>query len=187
MSWINDFTRFARRGNLLDLAIGFTVGAAFSTIAKSLVNDILMPPVGLVLGRTDFTDLFWVLKAGEKAPTPYVTLADAQAAGAVTLNYGIFINSLVAFAIVAVAMFIVVRMVQRAEARLEHLIDKPEEAASTAQEEPVEKKCPYCRSTIAFRATRCAHCTSTLPAVGKACNEAGMPSQPDPDAAVPTN
>lgn len=165
MSWITEFTRFARRGNLLDLAIGFTVGAAFSTIAKSLVNDILMPPVGLVLGRTDFTDLFWVLRAGEKAPAPYVTLADAQAAGAVTLNYGVFINSLVAFAIVALAMFLVVRFVQRAEARLEHLIDKPEEAVADGAAEPTEKKCPYCRSTIAFKATRCAHCTSELPPV----------------------
>ncbi len=162
MSWINDFARFARRGNLLDLAVGFTVGAAFSTIAKSLANDVLMPPVGLMLGRTDFTDLFWVLKSGPKAPAPYVTLADAQAAGAVTLNYGVFINSLVAFAIVALAMFVVVRLLQRAEARLEALIDRPELASETT---PVEKKCPYCRTTIDYLATRCAHCTSELPPV----------------------
>lgn len=159
MSWIHDFSRFARRGNLLDLAVGFTVGAAFSTIAKSLVNDVLMPPVGLMLGRTDFTDLFWVLKSGPKAPAPYVTLADAQAAGAVTLNYGIFINSLVAFAIVALAMFVVVRVLQRAEARLDALIDRPELATD---EPPTEKKCPHCRSTIDYLATRCPHCTSHL-------------------------
>lgn len=159
MSWINDFSRFARRGNLLDLAVGFTVGAAFSTIAKSLVNDVLMPPVGLLLGRTDFTDLFWVLKSGPKAPAPYVTLADAQAAGAVTLNYGVFINSLVAFAIVALAMFAVIRVLQRAEARLEALIDQPD---AQATEEAIEKKCPHCRSTIDILATRCPHCTSHL-------------------------
>ena len=158
MSILSDFSRFARRGNLLDLAIGFTVGAAFSTIAKSLVNDVLMPPVGLLLGRTDFSDFFWVMKAGPEAVGPYVTLADAQSAGAVTLNYGVFINSLVTFAIVALAMFVVVRMVQRAEQRLEDLIADP----SADPQDPTEKKCPECRSTIAFRATRCPHCTSRL-------------------------
>lgn len=159
MSFLADFSRFARRGNLVDLAVGFTVGAAFSTIAKSLVNDVLMPPVGLLLGRTDFSDFFWVMKQGPKAPGPYVTLADAQAAGAVTMNYGVFINSLVAFAIVALAMFLVVGLVQRAEKRLEDLIEDP----SDTPQDPTEKKCPYCRTTIAFRATRCPQCTSHLP------------------------
>ena len=158
MSFLADFTRFARRGNLVDLAVGFTVGAAFSTIAKSLVSDVLMPPVGLLLGRTDFSDFFWLMKEGPKAAGPYITLADAQAAGAVTLNYGVFINSLVAFAIVALAMFVVVRLVQRAEKRLEDLIEDPADSPG----DPAEKKCPFCRSTIAFRATRCPHCTSQL-------------------------
>lgn len=167
MTWINDFSRFARRGNLIDLAVGFTVGAAFSSIAKSLVNDVLMPPVGLMLGRTDFSGLFWVLKAGPKAPAPYVTLADAQAAGAVTLNYGVFINNLVAFAIVALAMFLVVRTLQRAEARLEALIDKPGLASDAV---PTEKKCPQCRTTIDFLATRCPHCTSHLQEVPPGTN-----------------
>jgi large conductance mechanosensitive channel len=158
MSFLADFSRFARRGNLVDLAVGFTVGAAFTTIAKSLVNDVLMPPVGLFLGRSDFSDFFWVMKAGTKAPGPYVNLADAQAAGAVTLNYGVFINSLVAFAIVALAMFVVVRLMQRAEKRLEDMIEDP----SGAPAAPSEKMCPHCRSTIAYRATRCPHCTSHL-------------------------
>ena len=160
MSFLADFSRFARRGNLVDLAVGFTVGAAFSTIAKSLVNDVLMPPVGLLLGRTDFSDFFWLLKPGPTDPGPYLTLADAQGAGAVTINYGVFINSLVAFAIVALAMFFVVRMVQRAEKRLEDLIEDP----ADKPHDPSEKKCPYCRTTIAYRATRCPQCTSHLPA-----------------------
>ncbi|GAA6141912.1 large-conductance mechanosensitive channel protein MscL [Hydrogenophaga sp. 5NK40-0174] len=153
-----DFSKFARRGNFVDLAVGFTVGAAFSTIAKSLVNDVLMPPIGLLIGRTDFTDLFWVLRSGPKADGPYVTLADAQAAGAVTLNYGVFVNSLVAFFVVALAMFFIIRMIQRAEERLDGMLDD----GAPPPEEPLEKKCPYCRSTIAFRATRCPHCTSQL-------------------------
>lgn len=174
MTWLSDFARFAKRGNLMDLAIGFTVGAAFSTIAKSLVNDVLMPPVGLVLGRSDFSDLFWVLQRGEKAPPPYVTLADAQAAGAVTINYGVFINSLVAFLIVALAMFVVVRLASRAERLLEDAIDDPPAPATEAK----EKKCPHCRSTIAWRATRCPHCTSHLPAP-EGCT-APAPTPPPP-------
>ncbi|MEZ5702803.1 MAG: large conductance mechanosensitive channel protein MscL [Burkholderiaceae bacterium] len=176
MSLLADFSRFARRGNLVDLAVGFTVGAAFSTIAKSLVNDVLMPPVGLLLGRTDFSDFFWVMKAGAKAPGPYVNLADAQAAGAVTLNYGVFINSLVAFVIVALAMFFVVRLMQRAEKRLEDMIEDP----SGAPADPTEKMCPHCRSTIAYRATRCPHCTSHLTKDGAA----NKPDQPSAATAV---
>lgn len=164
MNWFKDFSKFARRGNLVDLAVGFTVGAAFSTIAKSLVNDVLMPPIGLLIGRTDFTDLFWVLRTGPKADGPYVTLADAQAAGAVTLNYGVFINSLVAFLVVALAMFLIIRVIQRAEARLDDMLEEE----TPPPEEPTEKKCPFCRSTIAYRATRCPHCTSQLE-TGLAC------------------
>lgn len=158
VQFLRDFARFARRGNMVDLAIGFTVGAAFSTIAKSLVNDIIMPPLGLLLGRTDFSGLFWVIAKGPKSPGPYVTLADAQAAGAVTINYGLFINNLVAFLVVALAMFVVVRLLTRAENLLDDAIEGPPPAPG----EPLEKKCPFCRSTIDARATRCPHCTSCL-------------------------
>ena len=111
--------KFALRGNVVDLAIGFTVGAAFTTIARSLVDDIIMPPVGLVMGRADFSDLFWVLRGGAEASPPYTTLAEAQAAGAVTVNYGIFINNLIAFLLIALSMFLLVRVVNRVDERLE--------------------------------------------------------------------
>lgn len=158
MSFLRDFRKFALRGNLVDLAIGFTVGAAFSTIAKSLVQDIIMPPVGLLLGRTDFSDLFFVLKAGEKSAGPYVTLADAQAAGAVTINYGVFINNMLALLVIALAMYLLIRMMARAEKRLDKHFGEEE----PKQSEPTDKKCPYCRSVIPYRATRCPHCTSQL-------------------------
>ncbi|WP_424193534.1 large conductance mechanosensitive channel protein MscL [Ampullimonas aquatilis] len=158
MRFFRDFRKFAMRGNLIDLAVGFTVGTAFSTIAKSLVDDIIMPPVGLLLGRTDFSGLFFILKAGPENRGPYVTLADAHAAGAVTINYGLFINNLIAFLLVAMAMFILIRLFTQAEAKLDSAFDEPDE-----ENEPTDKKCPYCRSTIDFRATRCPHCTSVLP------------------------
>ncbi len=159
----SDFKKFIFRGNLLDLAIGFTVGAAFSTIAKSLVNDILMPPVGWLVGRSDFSDLFWLLKPGTTAAPPYATLADAQSAGAVTVNYGIFVNNVLAFLVVAVAMFAVIKMA----ARLDRQLERASGHAPPAPEEPTDKKCPYCLSTIPFKATRCAHCTSELAPQGE--------------------
>jgi len=119
VAFLGEFKKFAMRGNVVDLAVGFTVGAAFTTIARSLVDDILMPPAGLVLGRTDFSDLYWLLRAGTEAPPPYATLADAQAAGAVTLNYGLFINAVLTFLIVAVAMFLVIRGINRVDRELE--------------------------------------------------------------------
>lgn len=158
----SDFKKFVFRGNLLDLAIGFTVGAAFATIAKSLVSDILMPPVGWLLGRSDFSDFFWLLKAGETAPPPYATLADAQAAGAVTVNYGVFVNNVLAFVVVAIAMFAVIKMASRLDRELERAAGH----APPTPEEPTDKKCPYCLSTIPYKATRCAHCTSELAAPG---------------------
>jgi len=159
-----DFKKFAMRGNLIDLAIGFTVGAAFSTIAKSVVNDILMPPVGLLLGRSDFSDLFLVLKEGSKAAAPYATLADAQASGAVTVNYGVFINSLLAFLVVAIAMFVIIRAFNRFEESMEDQFGDPPDP-----QQPTNKKCPFCRSTIPYKATRCPSCTSHLePAAGAA-------------------
>lgn len=157
MKLVNEFKKFIMRGNLVDLALGFTVGAAFSTIAKSLVNDILMPPVGWLMGNSDFSDLFWVLDAGSETAPPYATLADAQAAGAVTINYGVFINNVLAFLIVAIVMFGVVRAYNRVEDSLESHFDDPPKP-----EDPAQKKCPFCRSKIPFRATRCPFCTSQL-------------------------
>ena len=157
MGLMADFKKFALRGNLIDLAIGFTVGAAFSTIAKSLVNDIIMPPVGLLLGSSDFSDLFVILKEGSKAGPPYATLAEAQSAGAVTINYGIFINSVIAFLIVALAMFAIIHAINRMEESMESKFGDPPQPG-----DPANKKCPYCRSTIPFKAIRCPSCTSHI-------------------------
>lgn len=159
MKLLEDFKKFTLRGNLIDMAIGFTVGAAFTTIARSLVDDIIMPPLGLLIGRADFSDLYAVLRAGEEPP-PYNTLAQAQAAGAVTLNYGLFINALLTFVLVAIAMFMIIRFVNRLDEELEQRFgdEKPE------PDQPTSKKCPYCLETIAYKATRCGHCTSDLKA-----------------------
>lgn len=147
-----DFRNFALRGNVVDMAIGIVIGAAFGTIVQSLVNDILMPPVGMLLGNVDFEDLFLLLKSGVEAAPPYATLADAQSAGAVTINYGRFINHVVAFGIVALAMFVVVRGFRRMEER-----DEVE-----PEEQPATKACPYCATEIPAEARRCPNCTSQL-------------------------
>ena len=144
-----EFKAFIMRGNVLDLAVGIIIGAAFGTIVKSLVDDLIMPPVGLALGNVDFSNLFVVLKEGAKAAAPYATLADAKAAGAVTLNYGLFINNIVTFLIVAFAVFLVVRTANRL---------RPPEAAAA----PNTRDCPYCRMPIPVGATRCPQCTSDL-------------------------
>lgn len=144
-----EFKAFVMRGNVLDLAVGIIIGAAFGTIVKSLVDDIIMPPIGLALGNVDFANLFVLLKEGLKAPPPYATLADAHTAGAVTLNYGTFINNLVTFIIVAFVIFLVVRTANRL---------RPPEAAAA----PNTKDCPYCRMPIPVSAVRCPHCTSEL-------------------------
>jgi large conductance mechanosensitive channel len=143
-----EFKAFAMRGNVLDLAVGFIIGGAFGTIVKSLVDDVIMPPIGLALGNVDFSNLFAVLKEGAKAPPPYATLAEAHAAGAVTLNYGVFINTIIAFLIVAFAVFMLVRMANR--------------MMPPAAEAPNTKDCPYCRMPIPVGATRCPQCTSEL-------------------------
>ena len=144
-----EFKAFIMRGNVLDLAVGIIIGAAFGTIVKSLVDDVIMPPVGLALGNVDFANLFVVLKEGAKGAAPYATLADAKAAGAVTLNYGLFINNIVTFIIVAFAVFLVVRTANRL---------RPPEAAAA----PNTRDCPYCRMPIPAGATRCPQCTSDL-------------------------
>jgi len=147
---LKEFKEFVIRGNVVDMAVGIIIGAAFGTIVKSLVDDIIMPPVGLLLGGVDSANLFMLLKAGSPA-APYASLADAQAAGAVTINYGVFMNAIVSFLIVAFVMFLLIRSINRM---------KREEEAPPA--EPTTKECPYCLSTIPIEATRCAHCTSEL-------------------------
>jgi large conductance mechanosensitive channel len=145
-----EFREFAMRGNVVDMAVGIIIGGAFGTIAKSLVNDVIMPPIGLLLGGVDFTNIFFVLKPGDPAG-PYAALADAQAAGAVSINLGIFLNTVISFLIVALAVFFLVRGINRL---------KREEAPAPAA--PTTKECLYCKSTIALAATRCPHCTSEL-------------------------
>lgn len=146
-----EFKEFAMRGNVVDMAVGIIIGAAFGTIIKSLVADIIMPPIGLLLGNVDFTNLFILLKSGKTAG-PYLALAEAQKAGAVTINYGAFINTIISFIIVALAVFLLIRSLNR--------MKKTEEAPAA----PATKECPYCLSTIPVKATRCAHCTSELKA-----------------------
>ena len=146
---LKEFKAFAMRGNVLDLAVGIIIGGAFGTIVKSLVDDVIMPPIGLALGNVDFADLFLMLKAGAKAAPPYATLAEAQAAGAVTVNYGVFVNAVITFLIVAFAVFLLVRAANRLQ---------PQEAAAA----PTTKGCPHCRMAIPIGATRCPQCTSEL-------------------------
>ena len=169
-----EFKKFIIRGNLADLTIGFTVGAAFTTVAKSLVGDIIMPVAGLLVGRLDFKDMFLVLKAGAEGGRDFLTVEAAQKAGAVTLNYGIFINNLIALILVGLVMFFVVRGVN-------HLKDGITDDDGNHDEKPAEpddKKCRYCRSTIAYRATRCPFCTSELPAPPELVSEQGGPPTP---------
>ena len=145
---LKEFKEFAMRGNVVDMAVGIIIGGAFGTIVKSLVNDVMMPPLGLLLGGVDFSNFFVVLKDGANA-APYKALAEAQAAGAVTINYGIFLNAVISFLIVAFAVFLLIKGINRL---------RREEAAAPA----TTKECPFCCSTIAIQASRCPHCTSAL-------------------------
>jgi len=147
---LKEFKEFAMRGNVVDMAVGIIIGAAFGTIVNSLVSDVIMPPFGLLLGRVDFANLFIVLRQGTVAG-PYSSLAQARAAGAVTINYGLFVNAITSFIIVAFAVFLLVRSINRLKRQ-----EKPAAAAPTA------KECPYCFSSIAIKATRCPFCTSEL-------------------------
>lgn len=140
-----EFKEFAMKGSMIDLAVGIIIGAAFSGVVNSLVNDIIMPPIGLLLGKVDFSNLFFTLSGGS-----FTTLESAKAGGAVTINYGLFVNTLINFLIVAFAIFIVVKQVNS-------LKRKPEPAA-----EPVTKECPYCKSTVHINAVKCPNCTSDL-------------------------
>jgi large conductance mechanosensitive channel len=146
-----DFREFAMRGNVVDMAVGIVIGAAFGTIVKSFVDDVLMPPIGLLLGNVDFANLFTVLKEGTKAAGPYASLAAAKAAGAVTLNWGTFINTIISFIIIAFAVFLVIKGINRM---------KQEKEAPAA--EPTTKECSFCFTAIPIQATRCPHCTSQL-------------------------
>ena len=148
---LKEFKEFVMRGNVVDLAVGVVIGGAFGTIVSSLVADIIMPPIGLLLGKVDFSNLFVLLKASADMPGPYATLADAQAAGAVTMNVGLFLNAVISFLIVALAVFAVVKAVNR--------LQREEEAAPA---EPTTKACPFCATDIPIAAVRCPHCTSNL-------------------------
>lgn len=143
------FRAFIARGNVIDLAVAVVIGAAFTRVVNSLVEDVIMPGVGLLLGRVDVTNLFIVLKEGTKAAAPYATLADAKAAGAVTINYGMFLSSIVTFLIVAFVVYLIVRSITR-------LGPKQAETA------PTTKDCPYCLSKIPLAAVKCAFCGSDL-------------------------
>ncbi|HNR46267.1 MAG TPA: large conductance mechanosensitive channel protein MscL [Anaerolineaceae bacterium] len=141
---LKEFKEFALKGSLLDLAIGFILGGAFGKIVTSLVNDIIMPPIGLLLGKVNFTDLFWALDGGT-----YASLQAAKDAGAPTLNYGLFLNTIIDFVIVAFVLFLIIKQVNK--------LRKPAPAAA-----PTTKDCPYCKTSIPIGATRCPNCTSEL-------------------------
>jgi large conductance mechanosensitive channel len=150
---LKEFKEFALKGSVLDMAIGIIIGAAFGIIVRSLVDDILMPPLGIIIGNVDFSALFIMLKEGN-VPPPYNTLIEAKNAGAVTLNYGAFINNVISFFIVAFAIFMLIK-------GMNQLRRKKEDIPAA---EPTDKDCPYCYTKISVMATRCPSCTSELKA-----------------------
>ena len=150
MGFFKEFREFAVKGNVVDMAVGIIIGGAFGTIAKSLVEDVIMPPIGMLAGNVDFSAMFVVLKEGT-TPGPYGTLEAAKTAGAVTLNYGSFINNVLSFVVVAMAVFFMVRGMNR--------LKRQEEVAPAA---PTSTLCPQCATEIPVAAKRCPHCTSQL-------------------------
>lgn len=140
-NFVSEFKKFAMRGNVIDMAVGIIIGAAFGKIVDSLVKDILMPPIGLLLGKVDFSDLKFVLTEGENP---------------VSINYGLFINALISFIIVAFAVFILIKAINKLQERM------TKEEIAEEKAEPTTKTCPYCYSEIAIKATRCPHCTSEI-------------------------
>lgn len=145
---LKEFKEFAMKGNVIDMAVGIIIGAAFGTIIKSLVDDILMPPIGLLLGNVDFSNLFLIIKEG-KVAGPYSSLAAAKASGAISVNIGIFINTIISFLIVAFSVFLVIKNVNRMK-------------KEPPPPDPATKDCPFCYSAIPVKATRCPNCTSEL-------------------------
>lgn len=144
---LQEFKKFAMRGNVVDMAVGIIIGGAFGTIVKSLVDDVIMPPIGLILGGVDFSNLFVTLKEGATAG-PYSSLASAQDAGAVVISYGVFFNAVISFLIVAFAVFLLIKSINKLQ--------------TEAPKEDTTKECPFCVSTIDLKATRCPNCTSEL-------------------------
>ncbi len=149
---LKEFKEFAMRGNVIDMAVGIIIGAAFGTIVNSLVQDVIMPPIGLLLGNVDFSNIFAVIKEG-KVAGPYASIAAAKAAGAVTINYGVFVNTIISFILIAFAVFLLIRTINKL---------KRQEVAPPAA--PTTKECGYCFSSIPIKATRCPNCTSELKA-----------------------
>lgn len=150
---LKEFKEFALKGNALDLAIGIIIGAAFGAIVNTLVNDVLMPPVGLVLGNLDFANLFIVLKEGTTNAGPYTTPEIAKAAGAVTLNYGRFINSIISFLIIAFSVFMLIKALNKFNRK---------RVPVTEDNAPITKDCPYCITRIPIQAIKCPSCTADL-------------------------
>ncbi|MDF3917388.1 large-conductance mechanosensitive channel protein MscL [Salinicola salarius] len=149
--FLKEFREFAVKGNVVDMAVGIIIGGAFTLIVQSLVKNVFNPVLGLLIGGVDFANFFVVLKEGG-TPGPYATLSAAQEAGAVTLDYGLFLNAVLSFVIVAFVVFLLVRTINRL---------KREEAV--APQAPTDKACPYCFMTIPIKATKCGHCTAELP------------------------
>ena len=146
---LNEFKKFVMRGNVLDMAVGIIIGGAFTKIVNSMVADVMMPPLGLLMGQVDFSNWFVVIKQGTTAG-PYTTIADAQAAGATTMNLGLFLNAIISFVIVAFCIFLLIKAINK--------LNAPQEAPAAI----AAKKCPYCCSDVALEATRCPHCTSEI-------------------------
>jgi large conductance mechanosensitive channel len=147
---VNEFKQFVMRGNVIDMAVGIIIGGAFTKIVNSMVADVLMPPLGLLLGKVDFSNWFIVIKAGKDGARNFATMAAAQDAGATTLNLGLFLNAVISFIIVAFCIFILIKAINK--------LNKPAPAPAA----PATKKCPFCCSDIAVEATRCPHCTSEI-------------------------
>ncbi len=153
---IKEFKKFIMRGNMIDLAVGMIIGTAFNGLVSSLVNDIFMPLIGCVIGDTDFTNLFVVLSNPDNIEIP-ATLAEAKELGLATLNYGVFITGLIHFLIMALIVFFMVKLMNKAAD-----LGKKKEEEAVAEAAPTTKVCPYCKSEISIEATRCPHCTSEL-------------------------
>ena len=150
--YTDEFKTFAVKGNVIDMAVGIIIGAAFGKIVDSFVKDIIMPPFGWVLGKVDFSQMFWVLPTSlEEEPVKYATIAAAQEAGAVTINYGMFINNIISFMLVAFAIFLLIKG-----------INKLKTPAPVVEEVPTTKECPRCFSTVDIRASKCPNCTADI-------------------------